>query len=120
MLPSLSKLRHLAPIVSCFSPVVRLHCEEDREAFPSCHIPMSLSTSPVHDLERKTLMSLLNLSIDELLTTTRTVRKRLDLTRPVESEVIAECLQLAVQAPSAGMKQNWHFLVITEPAQRKA
>lgn len=65
-------------------------------------------------------MSLLDLSIDELLTTTRTVRKRLDLTRPVEAEVIAECLQLAVQAPSAGTKQNWHFLVITEPVQREA
>ncbi|GHO62613.1 putative oxidoreductase [Ktedonobacter sp. SOSP1-52] len=64
-------------------------------------------------------MSPLNLSIDELLTTTRTVRKRLDLTRPVEAEVIAQCLQLAVQAPTAGVGQNWHFLVITEPAQRK-
>lgn len=65
-------------------------------------------------------MPILDLSIDELLTTTRTVRKRLDLTRPVEAEVITECLQLAVQAPSAGAKQNWHFLVITETAQRKA
>jgi nitroreductase len=74
----------------------------------------------MHDLERNALMSLLDLSIDELLTTTRTVRKRLDLTRPVEVEVITECLQLAVQAPSAGAKQNWHFLVITEAAQREA
>jgi len=70
--------------------------------------------------ERKTLMPILDLSIDELLTTTRTVRKRLDLTRPVEAEVIAECLQLAVQAPSAGTKQSWHFLVVTEPVQRQA
>ena len=65
-------------------------------------------------------MPLLDLSIDELLTTTRTVRKRLDLTRTVEAEVIAECFRLAVQAPTAGVEQNWHFLVITEPAQRKA
>jgi nitroreductase len=74
----------------------------------------------LNDLERNTIMPILDLSIDELLTTTRTVRKRLDLTRPVEAEVIAECLQLAVQAPTAGVGQNWHFLVITEPAQRKA
>ncbi|GHO42429.1 nitroreductase family protein [Ktedonospora formicarum] len=65
-------------------------------------------------------MPQLNLTTDELLTTTRTVRRRLDLTRPVEAEVIAECLQLAVQAPTAGVGQNWHFLVITDPTQRKA
>jgi nitroreductase len=65
-------------------------------------------------------MAMLDLSIDELLTTTRTVRKRLDLTRPVEPEIIQECLNLAVQAPTAGVGQNWHFLVITEPTQRKA
>lgn len=38
----------------------------------------------------------------------------------MEAEVIQECFQLAVQAPTAGVEQNWHFLVITEPAQRKA
>jgi nitroreductase len=65
-------------------------------------------------------MSTLNLSIDELLTTTRAVRKRLDLTRPVEPEVIRECLQIAVQAPTPGGMQNWHFLVVTDPAQRAA
>ena len=64
-------------------------------------------------------MPLLDLSIDELLTTTRSVRKRLDLTRPVEAEVIQECVELAVQAPSAGAEQGWHFLIVTEPAQRK-
>lgn len=47
-------------------------------------------------------MPILDLSIDELLTTTRSVRKRLDLTRPVEPEVIRECLELALQAPTAG------------------
>ncbi|MBO0781755.1 MAG: nitroreductase family protein [Ktedonobacteraceae bacterium] len=65
-------------------------------------------------------MPILNLSIDELLTTTRAVRKRLDLTRPVEPEVIRECLSLAVHAPSPGGMQNWHFLVVTDPAQRAA
>lgn len=56
-------------------------------------------------------MPTLNLSIDELLTTTRAVRKRLDLTRPVEPEVIRECLQIAVQAPTPGNEQNWHFIL---------
>ncbi|QBD80831.1 nitroreductase [Ktedonosporobacter rubrisoli] len=65
-------------------------------------------------------MPALNLSFDEVLTTTRSVRKRLDLTRPVEPEVIRECLELAVQAPTPGDRQNWHFLVVTDPAQRQA
>lgn len=65
-------------------------------------------------------MSILDLSIDELLTTTRSVRKRLDLTRPVEPEVIRECLEIAVQAPTPGSEQHWHFLVVTDPSQREA
>jgi nitroreductase len=63
-------------------------------------------------------MPILNLSFDEVLTTTRAVRKRLDLTRPVEPEVIDECLTLALQAPTPGDAQNWHFLVVTDPAKR--
>jgi nitroreductase len=54
-------------------------------------------------------------SIDHVLTTTRSVRKRLDLTRPVEPEVIAHCLEIAVQAPSGSNRQRWHFVVITDP-----
>lgn len=65
-------------------------------------------------------MPILDLSIDELLTTTRSVRKRLDLTRPVEPEVIDECLELALQAPSPGSGELWHFLVVTDPTQREA
>lgn len=65
-------------------------------------------------------MSILNLSFDEVLNTTRAVRKRLDLTRPVEPEVIDECLTLALQAPSPGDIQSWHFLVVTDPAKRAA
>jgi nitroreductase len=57
-------------------------------------------------------------TIDQLLTTTRSVRKRLDLTRPVEPEVIERCLELAIQAPSGSNGQNWHFIVITDPALR--
>jgi nitroreductase len=65
-------------------------------------------------------MPLLDLSFDQVLTTTRSVRKRLDLTRPVEPEVIRECLELAVQAPTPGGVQNWHFLVVTASSQREA
>lgn len=64
-------------------------------------------------------MSLLELTPDELLSTTRAVRKRLDLTRPVERELLEECLRLAQQAPTAGYSQNWHFVVVTEPELRQ-
>lgn len=62
----------------------------------------------------------LPLTPDELLTTTRTVRKRLDLTRPVEREVIEECLRIAMQAPTASNMQAWHFVVVTDAAKRAA
>jgi nitroreductase len=57
-------------------------------------------------------------AIDHLLRTTRTVRKRLDITRPVPLDVIAECLEIALQAPTAGHSEGWHFVVVTEPALR--
>ena len=57
-------------------------------------------------------------TVDHLLTTTRSVRKRLDLTRPVEQAVLEECLQLALQAPSGSNRQGWHFLLVTDPAKR--
>ncbi|MEV0803607.1 nitroreductase family protein [Kribbella sp. NPDC050281] len=62
----------------------------------------------------------LNLSADEVLSTTRTVRRRLDLTRPVPRELIEECVDLATQAPTGRNRQRWHFLVVTEAAQRQA
>ncbi len=65
-------------------------------------------------------MSTLDLSADELLTTTRSVRKRLDFSRPVEPELIKECLELAVQAPTGGNSQGWHFVVVTDAQQREA
>ena len=55
---------------------------------------------------------------DHLLATTRAVRKRLDLERPVEREVLLECLRLAVQAPTAGNGQGWHWMVVTDAAKR--
>src|SRR5947207_7285937 len=65
-------------------------------------------------------MSILDLSIDTILTTTRAVRKRLDLARPVEPEVIRKCLELAIQAPTASNSQGWHFVVVTDPEMRLA
>ncbi len=62
----------------------------------------------------------LNLTPDELLTTTRTVRKRLDFTRPVERAVIEECLAIAQQAPTGSNRQRWHFVIVTDPAKRAA
>ena len=61
---------------------------------------------------------MLDLTPDELLSTTRAVRKRLDLTRPVEREVLEECLRLAQQAPTASYSQNWHFVVVTDAETR--
>lgn len=60
----------------------------------------------------------LELTPDELLTTTRAVRKRLDLDRPVERSVIEECLEIAMQAPTGSNMQNWHWVVVTDPAVR--
>jgi nitroreductase len=60
------------------------------------------------------------LTPDELLSTTRSVRKRLDLTRPVEREVLEDCLRLAQQAPTASYAQNWHFVVVTDAGRRAA
>ncbi len=65
-------------------------------------------------------MVTVQLSTDELLTTTRAVRKRLDLTRSVEREVIEECLSIAQQAPAASNAQNWHFIVVTDAEKRAA
>jgi nitroreductase len=62
----------------------------------------------------------LQLTPDELLTTTRTVRKRLDLTRLVPIELVRECLEVALQAPSGSNRQGWQWLVITDPELRAA
>ena len=62
----------------------------------------------------------LNLSPDELLSTTRSVRRRLDLTRPVDLNLIEQCLDLAQQAPSGGNQQGWSFVVVMDPHKRQA
>lgn len=55
---------------------------------------------------------------DHLLTTTRAVRRRLDLTRPVERSVILECLRIAVQAPTGSNAQGWRWVVVSDPHKR--
>jgi len=57
---------------------------------------------------------------DALLSTTRSVRKRLDLERPVEPDVIRECLDLSQQAPTGSNRQGWRWIVVTDAAKREA
>ena len=64
-------------------------------------------------------MTIDHVATDKLLTTTRSVRKRLDLTREVEPQVIQDCIDIAMQAPTGTNAQNWAFVVITDPAKKK-
>ncbi len=59
-------------------------------------------------------------AVDYVLTTTRSVRRRLDLTRPVERSVIEQCIEIAVQAPNGSNANPYHFMVVTDPAKRAA
>jgi nitroreductase len=59
-------------------------------------------------------------SVDHVLTTTRAVRKRLDLTRPVEPVILEKCLEIALQAPIGLSGETRHFMVVTEPEPRAA
>lgn len=64
-------------------------------------------------------MTLLQLDPDALLTTTRSVRLRLDFTQPVERRLIEECLHVAQQAPTGGNQQSWTFVVVTDAEIRR-
>lgn len=57
---------------------------------------------------------------DKLLSTTRAVRKRLDLTRDVEPEVILDCIRLSQQAPTGSNMQGWRWMVVTDAGKKKA
>lgn len=61
----------------------------------------------------------LGLSADEVLTTTRAVRKRLDLERPVTREVVDDCVRIAMQAPSGRNRQHWDFVFVTDPTLKR-
>jgi nitroreductase len=58
------------------------------------------------------------LTAEQVLWTTRTVRRRLDLDRPVDLALVMSCLRTALQAPSGGNRQDWRWLVLTDPAVR--
>ena len=60
---------------------------------------------------------LLPLNPDELLSTTRSVRRRLDFDREVPREVLAECAELALQAPTGSLRQDWHLVVTNDREQ---
>jgi nitroreductase len=64
-------------------------------------------------------MTVLDLAPDELLTTTRSVRLRLDLQRPVDPTLIEACVAVAQQAPSGGNQQRWSFVVVTDTKKRR-
>ena len=59
-------------------------------------------------------------TVNKLLTTTRSVRARLDLTRPVPPELIEECLEIAVQAPQGSSLCRYQFIIVTDPTKRSA
>ena len=63
---------------------------------------------------------LLPLDPDQLLTTTRAVRKRLDFERPLDLALVKECLEIALQAPTGSNAQGWHFVVVSDAAKRRA
>lgn len=65
-------------------------------------------------------MALLPLDPDQLLSTTRAVRKRLDFTRPVPDELIRECVALAQQAPAGSNNPTMRFVVVRDEVARKA
>jgi nitroreductase len=64
-------------------------------------------------------MTSLNLSADEVLTTTRSVRKRLDFEKPVSRDVLLECLELAIQAPTGSNQQGWQWVFVEDPDKKK-
>jgi nitroreductase len=58
-------------------------------------------------------------TVDHLLTTTRSVRRRLDFSRPVEPALIEKCIEIALQAPTGSNMQGWRVMVVTDPAKRR-
>jgi len=65
-------------------------------------------------------MALLPLDPDQLLSTTRAVRKRLDFSREVPDQLIRECVSVAMQSPSGSNNMTMQFVIVKDPAKRKA
>ncbi len=66
------------------------------------------------------MTTLLDLDPDQLLSTTRAVRRRLDYDRDVPVELVRECIEIAVQAPSGSNARGWHFVAVGDPEKKKA
>jgi nitroreductase len=64
------------------------------------------------------LLRVVHDDIDYVLSTTRTVRRRLDFSRDVDRSLVEECLQLALQAPSGANRQDWRFIAVDDPATK--
>lgn len=64
-------------------------------------------------------MAKLRLSVDEVLSTTRAVRKRIDFDRPVEESVLRECIDLAIQSPTGSNAQSWQWVLVTDPVKKE-
>lgn len=62
----------------------------------------------------------IGLTAEEVLTTTRSVRKRLDLERPVSRETIVECIDMAHQAPTGSNAQGWSWMIVDDADKKKA
>jgi nitroreductase len=69
-------------------------------------------SDPAHDLDLG--------SVDTALRTTRSVRRRIDFTRAVEPELIEECIEVAIQAPTGIDAESWRFIVVTDPEKKHA
>lgn len=65
-------------------------------------------------------MPLLPLDPDQLLTTTRAVRKRLDFSRPVDDQIVRECVDVAMQSPSGSNNMTMRFVIVRDETKRKA
>lgn len=61
----------------------------------------------------------IGLTAEEVLTTTRSVRKRLDLERPVARETITECIEMALQAPTGSNAQGWSWMIVDDPEKKQ-
>ncbi len=59
-------------------------------------------------------------AVDWALSTTRSVRRRIDWERPIEPEVIEAAIDVATQAPTGVQAESWRFLVLTEPEPKQA
>src|SRR5690606_31264918 len=86
-------------------------------AGPAVHRVVSPVLSPARALDSRPMEFDLA-QVDALLSTTRSVRKRLDFDRPVPDDVLLECLQLATQAPTGSNTQGWRWLVVRDQAKK--